>query len=69
VTVVHSRINANHAALTVHSTSAAKTVEVAITDGDTVVYGTAFTPNDVAALVQAAYLLGREHATRDGGTT
>lgn len=30
-------------------------------DGDTTVYGT-FTPYDVAALVKAAYLLGREHA-------
>ena len=61
MTVVR-RVNAHHAALTVHSTSAAKTVEVAITDGDTVVYGTGFTPTDVAALVKAAYLLGREHA-------
>ena len=61
MTVVR-RVNGHHAALTVHSTSAAKTVEVAITDGDTVVYGTGFTPNDVAALIQAAYLLGRDSA-------
>jgi hypothetical protein len=62
MTVVR-RVNDHHALLTVHSASPAKTVEVWITDGDTVVYDNAdFTRGDVAALVQAAYLLGREHA-------
>jgi hypothetical protein len=66
MTVVR-RVNDHHALLTVHSASHAKTVEVWITDGDTVVYGTeGFTREDVAALVQAAYLLGREHAGSGG---
>jgi hypothetical protein len=66
MTVVR-RVNDHHALLTVHSASHAKTVEVWITDGDTVVYDNAdFTHSDVAALVQAAYLLGREHAGDEG---
>ena len=57
--------NRGYSALTVAKSGITKRAEILIADGGVVTYGTGFTPDDVAALVSAAYLLGKAHAIAD----
>lgn len=63
--IIVKNTNRGYSALTVAANGITKRAEILIADGGVVTYGTGFTPDDVAALVSQAYLLGKAHAIAD----